>query len=161
MCRGVCVRSDEASGDWWRLHRVSIVQTSLKYLSTVRCVPGGSRAKCTFRTKPQGIFNYPRHPAGVLFSRETVSFDCWSFITRSHPGVVDVRGRPHFSGFDPRPGRPTLATLVRPRSEDLGRRRAWRRGGGLRCAEPTYFSRVTRYFTARWPTLAQVFSAHL
>ena len=23
-----------------------------------------------------------------------------------HPGVVDVRGRPHFSRFDPRPGRP-------------------------------------------------------
>ena len=40
-----------------------------------------------------------------------------------HPGaVVDVWGRPHFSRFDPPPGRPhlspTLATLVRPRSKD-------------------------------------------
>ena len=31
-------------------------------------------------------------------------------------GVVDVRGRSDFSRFDPRP---PLATLVRPRSEDL------------------------------------------
>ena len=37
-----------------------------------------------------------------------------------HPGVVDVRGRPHFSRFDPLARRgPTLATLVRPRGEDL------------------------------------------
>ena len=31
--------------------------------------------------------------------------------------VVDVRGRADFSGFDPRPERPTLVTLVRPRSD--------------------------------------------
>ena len=37
-----------------------------------------------------------------------------------HPGEVDVRGRSDFGRFDPRPERPHfIATLVRPRSEDL------------------------------------------
>ena len=30
-----------------------------------------------------------------------------------HPGVLDVRGRPHFSRFDPRPGTPHFSTFGR------------------------------------------------
>ena len=29
----------------------------------------------------------------------------------AHPGVLDVRGRPHFSRFDPRPGTPHFSTF--------------------------------------------------
>ena len=53
-----------------------------------------------------------------------------------HPGaVVDVWGRPHFSRFDPPPGRPHFSNFGPP-AEQIP---VW---GGLRCAEPTYFSRV-------------------
>ena len=60
-------------------------------------------------------------------------------------GLLDVRGRSDFSRFDPRPERPHFSNFGPPTE-----RRSGGRGGGLRCAEPTYFSRVD----AKRPTLA-------
>ena len=42
---------------------------------------------------------------GLLFCRVCISRQVQT-KPLLHPGVVDVRGRPHFSRFDPRPGRP-------------------------------------------------------
>jgi hypothetical protein len=56
--------------------------------------------------------------------------------SRGHRGVVDVRGRSDFSRFDPRPERPHFSNFGPPTERRPGG------GGGLRCAEPTHFSRV-------------------
>ena len=50
---------------------------------------------------------------------------------------VRCRLRSDFSRFDPRPERPHFSNFGPPTE-----RRSGGRGGGLRCAEPTYFSRV-------------------
>jgi hypothetical protein len=63
----------------------------------------------------------------------------WAAERRHHGGVVDVRGRSDLSRFDPRPERPHFTNFGPLRGA-----KTWGGGGEvrLRCAEPTYFSRV-------------------
>ena len=71
-------------------------------------------------------------------------------VCHIHPGVVDLRSRRDFSRLDPRLRRPTLATLVRPRSEDLFAKRSSVSGKG-----PGLAALVGQ--EGRWATLSSRF----